>query len=1051
MPAQTDTWEVAFQQATNSYHHGDFVAAKNRCDSLFRLLDTLQHPVLASHLYTLRGNIALQSQQTEAAMALHRRALAFRQKWLGKEDLLVSNSFINLGHCFLQKKQPAQSLQQFHLAQTIKFQHFSALDTNLIELYNGKVLAYLELNQVDSAWQSAQKLNTIFTQTASTIVIQKQLATYSTLAAVYLRAFPINTATLKIEELIATLPPNLSAQTIPFAQFYVTLAAIFFDYRQPNKAFVYLEKSLDLYEQRERSYSLVWGECLLDVGVLLLNQGKAYQCLRFFTTALIHFRAVKDIEGEILTHYQLSVAKQLLGLPEEALTHLDSGMTHLIDKDGVLKARESTPLLLQQMGDCYTTLQDWGQALINLNKAVHFLEQSENRKKEQLVNGYQKIAYVYLQKGDFQRTERYLNQALKLRNTKADYTTFLYFGHLYVEKEDFQTALFYYQKAANIVGVLEESSPITFVNEAIQIRLAMAKLHQRKAVRTKSETDWQAVLTICQAGINLLNQRTNQILDVKAESQLRHLFSELYSYGITANLALQDTLGAFQYSESYKGNILFQKFSSVAALPNPIADSLRQKLTEIDQKIAQLEKREGQNNWKRATNLHKDSSPTDAPLIRLESQKIVLEKAINQATTSIAKKYKTPNSIDLAKIQSSLSKNETILQYHWSEEKIHLFAITADSFRYFPITLDPEQLINKIRTYYQLVVQKGDLGTQQDSIYTRFVELSHELYQYLLSPAKLLLKKTLIIIPDSYLGYLPFEALIEKINMPKAHYYLFNDHHYLLKKYTIRYANSIDLMNGYPNTKPVVYKKSILAIAPDFSQDDRGFKDISNTLKETKDLHRKYGGTLWQGQAATGVKFLNESAQYPLVHVATHGTLDNLHPENAFLVFASTKQDPAGLLFASEIYPTLLPIEHLVLMVCQTAGGQIRKGEGLFSLVQTFLYAGVQSIVGNLWDVMDEEAPSLVKYYYEHLLDQQTTKAQALRQAKLDYLAQENDKFAHPYYWAGFVIIGKDAPMLLPTINALFWQLFVSALCLLLISCVIRWRTILSPRKKNQN
>ena len=36
-----------------------------------------------------------------------------------------------------------------------------------------------------------------------------------------------------------------------------------------------------------------------------------------------------------------------------------------------------------------------------------------------------------------------------------------------------------------------------------------------------------------------------------------------------------------------------------------------------------------------------------------------------------------------------------------------------------------------------------------------------------------------------------------------------------------------------------------------------------------------------------------------------------------------------------------------------------------------------------------------------------TTKAEALRQARLDLLLQTNGEYSHPFYWAPFVVIGN--------------------------------------------
>jgi CHAT domain-containing protein len=43
--------------------------------------------------------------------------------------------------------------------------------------------------------------------------------------------------------------------------------------------------------------------------------------------------------------------------------------------------------------------------------------------------------------------------------------------------------------------------------------------------------------------------------------------------------------------------------------------------------------------------------------------------------------------------------------------------------------------------------------------------------------------------------------------------------------------------------------------------------------------------------------------------------------------------------------------------------------------------------------------------FYEDLAKNQATKAEALRRAQLTIL--QNKEFAHPYYWAPFVMVGN--------------------------------------------
>jgi CHAT domain-containing protein len=131
----------------------------------------------------------------------------------------------------------------------------------------------------------------------------------------------------------------------------------------------------------------------------------------------------------------------------------------------------------------------------------------------------------------------------------------------------------------------------------------------------------------------------------------------------------------------------------------------------------------------------------------------------------------------------------------------------------------------------------------------------------------------------------------------------------------------------------------------------------------------------------------------------------------------------------------------VVLSACQTGLGKELRGEGVVGLSTAFFFAGTPSLVMSLWNVSDVSTALLMRRFYGNLKAGQT-KAAALREAKawlrnlrrsdLDQLGkgepalseltrglgldsvkvEEKGKladerpFAHPHYWAGFILTG---------------------------------------------
>jgi CHAT domain-containing protein len=105
-----------------------------------------------------------------------------------------------------------------------------------------------------------------------------------------------------------------------------------------------------------------------------------------------------------------------------------------------------------------------------------------------------------------------------------------------------------------------------------------------------------------------------------------------------------------------------------------------------------------------------------------------------------------------------------------------------------------------------------------------------------------------------------------------------------------------------------------------------------------------------------------------------------------------------------EIFNLKLNADLVVLSACETGLGKQVKGEGLVGLTRAFLYARTPSVAVSLWKVLDTSTADLMVRFYGHLKNGKRSKADALRQAQLEMIRQ--GQFAHPFYWAPFILVG---------------------------------------------
>jgi len=161
-------------------------------------------------------------------------------------------------------------------------------------------------------------------------------------------------------------------------------------------------------------------------------------------------------------------------------------------------------------------------------------------------------------------------------------------------------------------------------------------------------------------------------------------------------------------------------------------------------------------------------------------------------------------------------------------------------------------------------------------------------------------------------------------------------------------------------------------------------------------------------QASRATAISPDLAQYRVVHFATHGLLDNEHPELSGLVFSLVDQHGKpqnGFVELQDIYNLNLSADLVVLSACETGLGKEVRGEGLVGLTRGFMYAGANRVMASLWSVDDVATAELMGRFYQAMEQQGRRPAAALRQAQVAMLKQE--RWSSPYYWAGFVIQGE--------------------------------------------
>jgi CHAT domain-containing protein len=394
-------------------------------------------------------------------------------------------------------------------------------------------------------------------------------------------------------------------------------------------------------------------------------------------------------------------------------------------------------------------------------------------------------------------------------------------------------------------------------------------------------------------------------------------------------------------------------------------------------------------------------------------------------------------------IQNLLDENTALLEYTLGKHASFLFVVTKNKVLVFnlPKADEIEPLVQEIR------LALSESGRRN---YARFVTASRRLYEILFKPAEseLKTKKNLLVAPDAALNYLPFDVLLtaEPQRTGQAD---FQKLPFALNHWTINYTPSASVLaeikqssskTDYHNPQsairnpqsenpqsenPQSKNPQFVAFAdPVYNQSNKiassrvrrfvgeAFTNatmprLADSNREVQSIASGFGDSarLFLRQKATeqNVKQNTEIEAAYILHFATHGVVNERLPQySGLLLSADSSED--GLLQTEEIYNLKLNADLVVLSACRTALGKNLRGEGVIGLTRSFLRAGASSVAATLWQVEDASTADLMIAFYANLKTS-TNKASALREAKLSML--KNERLAHPYFWASFVLIGE--------------------------------------------
>ena len=354
-------------------------------------------------------------------------------------------------------------------------------------------------------------------------------------------------------------------------------------------------------------------------------------------------------------------------------------------------------------------------------------------------------------------------------------------------------------------------------------------------------------------------------------------------------------------------------------------------------------------------------------------------------------------------LQLTPGPDAAFVEFVVTDDTLYTFVSAGTAVRVFSAPVSRKQLAGQVEAFRRQLSERN-LG---------FRSSATALYKLLLAPAAhtLASRHHLVIIPDAVLWDLPFQALVDPTGR------------YLLDSFAISYAPSLTALKAMMETKggrkQSAAKVQLLAMGnPAWGGHvDERVKSIyrdhelaSLPLAETevRRLANIYGEShIYIGAEARESRFKAEAGDAQVLHLATHGILNNASPMYSYLLLAGEGDGGTddGLLEAQELLRMRLRAELVVLSACETARGRVGAGEGVIGLSWALFVAGAPSTVLSQWKVESDSTSRLMVAFHQNR-KRGLNDAEALRQASL--LIRKNPAYQHPFYWTPFILIGAN-------------------------------------------
>lgn len=787
------------------------------------------------------------------------------------------------------------------------------------------------------------------------------------------------------------------------------------------------------------------------IGGVHASLGERQHALELNRQAADIFGAVGDRQGEAVALNGIARVYEEMNEPAVALDNYTHAF-QLYERNGARSFACATEYCI---GQVYRTLGRPEQALAHYERSLALSRQTHKRRLE--AYAAVDIAGLHITLGREGRALVHYTEALKL---------FERIGDRHGQAKALGSIAGVHAAAGRVAEALKFYGRALSLNRLADDRDAEAASLYQMADAARRAGDLGAALSHAESSVGMVES-----LRVKVASpNLRaSYFASVHKYyGLYIELLMEMHRArpsegfdarALEASERSRARSFIETLPEAKAAARRAPPELLARADELSRRLgekAQINMREPEAARREDDEQHKRE------IRRLTTEYAEVQARIREQQPAAEASPAGPKPLGLREIQAELDADTLLLEYELGEEKSYLWAVTPTSLDSFELP-GRAAVESKARRLYELLVARQPAPAETPADYLarvraadeEYAVLAAELSRGLLGPVGGQLgDKRLLVVADGQLQYIPFDALPSPqddthgaAHEPPPPLVIRNE------VVSLPSVSALAALRREGRERARAPKLVAVLADPVFERDDprlrpparpeateaAGDAAASPPAPQLAEVLRGFGGTVrgssglsrlpatlreanaildltprGSALAATGFDASRATAtsaelgRYRIVHFATHGIINDEHPELSGIVLSMLNERGGrenGFLQLHDIYNLRLSSDLVVLSACDTGLGKDVRGEGLVGITRGFMFAGSKSIVASLWRVDDEATSTLMVHFYRAMLRDGLRPAAALRAAKEAMWRQP--QWRAPFYWAAFVIQGE--------------------------------------------